>query len=406
MGAFEYVALNKAGREQKGVIEGDSPRQIRSQLREKGLIPLNVEEVAQKEAKKSASSFGKMQRGISSTDLALFTRQLATLVQSGLPLDEATSTVARQTEKPRLKRLILGVRSMIVEGHTLADGLGKFPHVFPDLYRATVAAGEQSGFLDIVLERLADYTESRQQLQQRIQLALFYPLILTVMAVLVVTGLLTYVVPEVVKVFENTGQVLPLLTRIMIGASDFLRDYILLLAIGLSLLGAGIASILRQPLPKRQFHKLQLKLPLIGKLVRGVNTARFARTLSILTASGVNVLDALRISGQVVNNIPMREAIEEAANRVREGAALGKSLERSGYFPPITVNLISSGEVSGKLEEMLERASTNQERELETTIAMLMGMLEPMLILAMGGVVLIIVLAILLPIFDLNTLVK
>lgn len=327
-------------------------------------------------------------------------------MRSGLPLDEATGTVARQTEKPRLKRLVLGVRSMIVEGHTLADGLGKFPHVFPDLYRATVSAGEQSGFLDAVLERLADYTENRQQLQQRMQLALFYPIILTVIAVLVVMGLLTYVVPEVVKVFADTGQTLPLLTRIMIATSDFLRDYIFLLVIGLSLAGAGIAYVLKQPKAKRQFHKTLLRLPVIGKLVRGVNTARFARTLSILAASGVPVLDALRISGQVVSNIPMREAIEEAALRVREGAALGKSLERSGYFPPITVNLISSGEVSGKLEEMLERASTNQERELETTIAMIMGMLEPLLILAMGGVVLIIVLAILLPIFDLNQLVK
>jgi len=406
MGAFEYAALDKAGREQKGVIEGDSPRQIRGQLRDKGLIPLKVEEVAQKESKKTGGGFGQIQRGISSTDLALITRQLATLVRSGLPLDEATATVARQTEKPRLKRLILGVRSMIVEGHTLADGLGKFPHVFPDLYRATVAAGEQSGFLDSVLERLADYTEARQQLQQRIQLALFYPIILTVMAILVVTGLLTYVVPEVVKVFDNTGQTLPLLTRIMIATSDFLRDYMLILVAGLALVGTGIVRVLRKPTAKRQFHKTLLKLPLIGKLVRGVNTARFARTLSILAASGVPVLDALRISGQVVSNIPMREAIEEAALRVREGGALGKSLERSGYFPPITVNLISSGEVSGKLEEMLERASTNQERELETTIAMLMGMLEPLLILVMGAVVLIIVMAILLPIFDLNQLVK
>ncbi len=406
MGAFEYVALDKAGREQKGVIEGDSPRQIRTQLRDKGLIPLNVEEVAQRESAKTAGGYRRIQRGISSTDLALLTRQLATLTRSGLPLDEATATVARQTEKPRLKRLILGVRAMIVEGHSLADGLGKFPHVFPDLYRATVSAGEQSGYLDAVLERLADYTEGRQQLQQRMQLALFYPIILTVIAILVVTGLLTYVVPEVVKVFENTGQTLPLLTRIMISTSDFLRDYMLLLVLGLSLVGFGIRYILQQPNAKRQYHKTLLSLPVIGKLTRGVNTARFARTLSILAASGVNVLDALRISGEVVSNIPMREAIHDAALRVREGAALGKSLERSGYFPPITVNLINSGEVSGNLEEMLERAATNQERELETTIAMLMGMLEPLLILAMGGVVLIIVLAILLPIFDLNQLVK
>ena len=406
MGAFEYVALDTAGREQKGVIEGDSPRSIRTQLRDKGLIPLSVEEVAQRESAKTSGGYRRIQRGISSTDLALITRQLATLTRSGLPLDEATATVARQTEKPRLKRLILGVRAMIVEGHSLADGLGKFPHVFPDLYRATVSAGEQSGYLDAVLERLADYTEGRQQLQQRMQLALFYPIILTVIAILVVTGLLTYVVPEVVKVFENTGQTLPLLTRIMIGTSDFLRDYMVVLLLGLSILGFGIRSLLKQPHIKRQFHRTLLKLPVVGKLTRGVNTARFARTLSILAASGVNVLDALRIAGEVVGNIPMREAVLDAALRVREGAALGKSLERSGYFPPITINLINSGEVSGKLEEMLERAATNQERELETTIAMLMGMMEPLLILAMGGVVLVIVLAILLPIFDLNQLVK
>ena len=405
MGAFEYAALDTAGKQRKGVIEGDSPRQIRQQLRDKGLIPLNVEEVAQKETRQRSGTF-HVQRGISSTDLALLTRQLATLARSGLPLDEATATVARQTDKPRLKRLILGVRSKVVEGHSLAEGLGSFPHVFPELYRATVAAGEQSGFLDTVLERLADYTETRQQLHQRMQLALFYPIILSVMAVLVVMGLLTYVVPEVVTVFENTGQELPLLTRMLIATSDFLREYFLVLFIGLILLSAGVVQLLKKPEPKKRYHKLLLKLPVIGKLVRGVNTARFARTLSILAASGVPVLEALRISGSVISNMPMRHAVEEATLRVREGGAIARSLEHSGYFPPMTVNLIGSGEVSGKLEEMLERAATNQERELETTIAMLMGMLEPILILVMGSVVLIIVLAILLPIFDLNTLVK
>lgn len=405
MGAYEYAALDGAGKEKRGVLEGDSPRQIRQQLRDQGLLPLNVEEVAQKETRNKKGSFS-FQRGISATDLALLTRQLATLSRSGMPLDEATATVAKQTEKARLKRLILGVRSKVVEGHSLADGLGSFPHIFPDLYRATVAAGEQSGFLDAVLERLADYTEGRQQLQQRMQLALFYPIILTVVALSVVVGLLTYVVPQVVKVFEDMGQDLPLLTRVMIGISDFLREHSLFLVAGLVLSGFGIARLLAKPGPKEAFHRLQLRLPLLGRLVRGVNTARFARTLSILVASGVPVLEALRISSQVVSNIPMRKAVEEAALRVREGAALGKSLERSGYFPPITVNLISSGEVGGNLEEMLERAATNQERELETRIAMLMGMMEPLLILLMGGLVLVIVLAILLPIFEMNTLIK
>ncbi|MDH5180473.1 MAG: type II secretion system inner membrane protein GspF [Gammaproteobacteria bacterium] len=404
MGAFEYAALDSAGKEKKGLLEGDSPRQIRQMLRDKGLIPLRVEEVAQKESARRQGSF-RMQRGISATDLALLTRQLATLSRSGLPLDEATATVAKQTDKPRLKRLMMGVRAKVVEGHSLAEGLGSFPHVFPDLYRATVAAGEQSGHLDAVLERLADYTESRQQLQQRMQLALFYPIILTVIAVSVVTGLMTYVVPKVVEVFISSGQKLPTLTVVMIAISDFLRNYGLFLLAGLFATGLGIGKLLQQPGPRRKYHRFLLRLPVVGKLVRGMNTARFARTLSILAASGVPVLEALRISSAVVSNIPMREAVEEAALRVREGAALGKSLERSGFFPPITVNLISSGEVSGKLEEMLERAAANQERELETITAMLMGMLEPIMILVMGVVVMLIVLAILLPVLNMSNLI-
>ncbi len=404
MGAFEYTALDQAGREKKGVLEGDSPRQIRQQLREQGLAPLTVEEVAQKE--KGGHSRAGMRRGISATDLALLTRQLATLSRSGIPLDEATSTIARQSEKARLKRLMLGVRAKVMEGHTLAEGLGDFPHVFPDLYRATVAAGERSGHLDTVLERLADYTESRQILHQRLQLALFYPAILTIMAIVIVSGLLTYVVPEVVKVFENTpGQKLPLLTQMLIGLSNFMRAYYWAVIIVLVAAISSFSSMMRQTPFRKRVHAALLRIPLVGKLVRGANTARFARTLSILAGSGVPVLDALRISGQVISNIPMRDAVLEASDRVREGAALAKSLERSGYFPPMTINLIGSGELSGDLEQMLERAATNQERELETMLAMLMGVLEPVLILVMGAVVLVIVLAILMPIFDLNQLV-
>jgi len=406
MGAFEYAALDKSGKERKGVLEGDSPRAIRQQLRDQGLIPLSVDEVAHKEtAQKKGFSF-TLRRGISATDLALITRQLATLSRSGLPLDEATSTVARQTEKPRLKSLMLGVRARVMEGHSLADGFGKFPHVFPELYRATVSAGEQSGHLDAVLERLADYTEARQQLTQRLQLAMFYPMILTIMSILVVGALLGYVVPRVVTVFEDMGGTLPLMTRILIGVSDFFRDYFLVLF----LLGvAGVSAavyILRKPGPKYSFHQFLLKLPVIGRFVRGVNTARFARTLSILAASGVPVLEALRIAGQVVGNLPMRDAVQKAAVKVREGAPLARSLEQSGYFPPMTVNLIASGEVSGNLEEMLERAATNQEREQETQISLLMGMLEPTMIVIMGLVVGFIVLATLLPIFNMNQLIK
>lgn len=406
MGAFEYAALDKGGKERKGVLEGDSPRSIRQQLRDQGLIPLSVDEVAHRESRAKTGFRIHLRRGISATDLALLTRQLSTLSRAGLPLDEATSTVARQSEKPRLKSLMLGVRARVMEGHSLADGFGKFPHVFPELYRATVAAGEQSGHLDTVLERLADYTEARQQLTQRIQLAMFYPAILTILSILVVGALLGYVVPQIVNVFQNMGGTLPLMTRILIAISDFFRSYYLVVFIGLFALISGTVYILRKPGPRYRFHESLLKLPVVGRFVRGVNTARFARTLSILAASGVPVLEALRIAGQVVSNLPMRDAVQAAAHKVREGAPLARSLEQSGYFPPMTVNLIASGEVSGNLEEMLDRAATNQEREQETQIAFMMGLMEPALIIVMGLIVLFIVMATLLPIFNMDQLIK
>ena len=405
MSAFEYIALDANGRKKKGVIEGDSARHIRQQLREQGLLATSVDEVAQRETVQSSSRFN-VQRSISAADLSLITRQLATLTKSGLPLDEATATVAKQTEKPRLQRILLGVRSKVLEGHSLADGMAQFPHVFNNLYRSTVSAGEQTGHLDLVLERLADYTESRQQLQNRIRMALIYPVILTIMAITIVSFLLAYVVPEVVKVFEDSGQTLPTITILMIASSDILRDYYLLI-IGVVVAIASIFSALyKQPASKEKIHELFLKLPLVGRLTRGANTARFTRTLSILVASGVALLEALKISGQVVENLPMRHAILDAGARVREGSNLAKSLDVSGYFPPIVVNLIASGEVSGNLDEMLERSSVNQEQELETLITTLMGILEPLLIVIMAVVVLMIVLAILLPIFNLNQLVQ
>ena len=404
MPAFEFTALDSTGRHHKGVLEGDSPRQVRQQLRERHWTPLSVQEVAAREAK-AARGFS-LRRGVAAGDLALMTRQLATLVRSGLPLEESVRAVSQQTEKARLKSMLLGVRARVMEGHTLAAGLAEFPHVFPELYRATVGAGEQSGHLDVVLERLADYTESRQQLGQKIQLALFYPAMLTLLAISVVVLLLTYVVPQVVQVFENIGQELPLLTRGLIAVSDFMRDYGLALLVLFGIAGGVLAWMLRKPGPRRQWHRLLLRTPLVARLVRGLNTARFARTFSILLASGVPVLDALRIGAEVIGNMPMREAVEEAARKVREGASIYSALEKSRYFPPLTLHLIASGEASGNLEDMLERAATSQEREIEILVATLLGLFEPLLIVLMGGLVLIIVLAILLPIFDLNQLVR
>jgi general secretion pathway protein F len=403
MGAFEYTALDGRGRELKGVLEGDTPRQVRQQLREQGLTPLAVLEAAESEVSASRS-FG-LQRGIGATDLALITRQLATLVRSALPVEEALLAASQQCEKPRLKSMLLAVRARVMEGHTLASGLSQFPHVFPEIFRATVAAGEHSGHLDGVLERLADYAESRQQLRQKLSLAMIYPVILTGMAIAIVTGLLVYVVPQVVQVFEHTGQKLPLLTRALIGLSGFIRAEGVVLLILLAVAVVATRAMLKKPDVRRRWHFTMLRLPLFGRLTRGVNTARFTRTLSILAGSGVPVLEAMRIASEVIANIPMREAVEEAARRVREGASISQSLGRSGLFPPLVVHLIASGESSGELDEMLERAAGNQERELETLISTMLGVLEPMLILVMGLIVLLIVLAILLPIFDLNQMV-
>jgi len=405
MGAFEYTALDAHGRPCKGVIEGDTARAVRVQLRERKLSPLTVEEIHRR-GESAATSRGRVRRGISAADLALITRQLATLIGSGLPVEEALSTVAQQTEKGRIKSIVLGVRARVVEGHALAAALSDFPNAFPELYRATVSAGEQSGHLDAVMDRLADFTEARQAVGQRTWLALLYPALITLVALFVVGALLVYVVPQVVQVFQGTGQQLPWLTRALIAVSTFLQQWgVFLLA---SLIGGAVVLrwLLKYPGPRTSFHRMLLRVPLLGRLERGMNTSRFARTLSILAASNVPVLDALRISGAVLSNLVMRAAIEEAARRVREGAALNQAVGASGYFPPMTVHLIASGEASGRLEEMLERAAITQEREVDTYIATLLGLFEPLLILVMGGIVLVIVLAILLPIFELNQLVK
>jgi len=405
MGAFEYTALDSTGRNKKGVLEADTSRQIRQKLRDQGLAPLTVVEVQQREAR-SANQLSFLRRSVSVPDLALITRQLATLVKAALPIEEALRTVSQQTSRPYIESMLLAVRARVKEGHTLADSLADFPHVFPELYCMTVAAGEHSGHLDIVLERLADYTETRQALRQKTQLALIYPILLTVVAGLVIVALLTFVVPQVIQIFDSIEQELPILTRILIVVSDFLRDNAWLLIGGILGVIIFFTSVLKRPGPKRTFHKLLLKLPIIGSLVRGTNTARFSRTFSILAASGVPALEAMKISSKVLSNIPMREAVEDAAARVREGAGIHKSLEHAGYFPPMTLHLIASGEASGNLDMMLERASAAQEREVETMVAAFVALFEPLLIVVMGAVVLGIVLAILLPIFDLNQLVQ
>jgi len=391
MAAFEYTALDAGGRNSKGLIEGDTPRQVRQMLRDRGLTPMYVHEVAAGKGQRRETFSLKSGGSLNSGELALFTRQLATLTRSGLPLDEALTAVSQQTESKRVQRVTLGVRARVVEGNSLASALAEFPGAFPTLFRATIEAGEQAGRLDHVLERLADYADRGQQLRSKLMLALMYPIILTFVAV---------------GVFASINQKLPGITLGLIAVSDFLRNYGIYLAIAIGVALFLFNRAMRNEEFRRKVHRQQLRLPLIGRLVRGGNTGRFMRTLGILFGSGVPILDALRIGSQVVTNLPMREAVDAAARRVREGASLNKSLAESRLFPPISLHLIASGEASGKLDEMLDRAATNQERELETLVATTVGIMEPMVIVVMGGVVLVIVVAIMLPILDLNQLVK
>ncbi len=404
MPAYEYIAIDSRGKERKGTMEGDTPRQVRQLLREKQLTPLEVEEVRERKgtAEKGLRTY---RQSLKTADLSLITRQLATLLQAGTPLEEALGTIAQQAHRQSVERIIIGVRSRVMEGYSLADSLAQFPGAFPNMYRATVAAGEHAGHLDKVLERLADYTENHQAMQQKITSALIYPVMLTLIAIGVVSGLLGYVVPQVVQVFDNMGQDLPVLTRAMIAASDIVKTlgpWVLVF----SIIGAIVfARMYRRPGFKRRVDSMMLRLPLIGNLIRGKNGAAFSRTLSILAGSGVPILTALKNSADVVGNLPMKEAIEKTAEKVREGGTISGSLQKTGLFPPMAMHLIASGEQSGKLEDMLERAAEQQERETTTTISTALSLFEPALILIMGAVVLIIVLAILLPIFELNELV-
>ena len=404
MAAYEYTALDTNGREHRGVLDGDSARQVRQLLRDQSLLPVVVSEVTAAEPKRVFSlSLGAR---ISATDLALLTRQLSTLVRSGIPLEEALLAVSQQSEKARVQSVVAGVRARVLEGRSLAEGLGAFPKVFPEIFRATVSAGEQSGHLDAVLARMADYTENRQVLQQKIRNAMIYPVLLAVICLGIVGVLLGYVVPEVVRVFEAGQRELPILTRLLIAASDFLRAWWWLVIIVAGVAIWAFRRWLREPASRRRFDLLKLRLPIVGRITRGNNAARFARTFAILTASAVPVLEALRIAGEVVTNSPMRQAVQDAAVRVREGAPIARSLAASKLFPPMLVHLIASGETSGELESMLERAADNQERELDGVVNTAVGILGPVMILVMGIFVFMIVIALLLPIFQLNQLVQ
>ncbi len=410
MAAFKYKALDTSGKVVKGVLEGDSERQIRAQLRTKSLRPIEVASAGRRAAN-NASSEGGIRRGLfaprlSASELALMTRQLATLVASALPLDECLQAAAEQTRKSSTKALLLQVRSKVAEGHTLAHAMAQFPQAFGDMYRAMVNAGEQAGQLGPVLEQLADHTENRQHTAQKLQMALIYPFVLIGVAIAVVTALMVFVVPEMVGIFAQTKTDLPPLTVALIATSDFLTNHGWILGLAIVVLVITIRRLLKNPNYKKLSDAALLRIPGIRRVLIGMDTARFSSTLSILMASGVPLLDALRIAGAVMNNLVLRAASKEVAGKVQEGSSLNRALSQEEFFPPMMVHMVASGETSGELETMLERSASNQERELEATLGTVMGLFEPIMVVVMGGLVLTIVMAILLPIFDLNTMVR
>jgi general secretion pathway protein F len=382
MPAFRYEAADATGKTDKGVIEADSARQARTLLRARGLTPLVVDALGAQATKRGGSSFGKR---LSAQENALVTRQLASLLVAGLPLDEALAALSDQAERAYVGELLAAIRAEVVGGSSLSVALAQHPKDFPDIYRALVSAGEHSGNLGLVLSRLADYIESRNALTSKIKLS--------------------YVVPQVVSVFANTKQKLPTLTIIMLWLSDFVRNWGWLAAIVLVAIGALIRNLLKQPALRLSWHKWLLTAPLFGKLVRGYNTARFASTLAILTSAGVPILRGLQAAGETLNNVALKTNVEDASTRVREGTSLARALAAQNQFPPVLVHLIRSGEATGNLPAMLERAAQGEAQELERRTLFLTGLLEPALILTMGVVVLLIVLAVLMPIIEINQLV-
>ena len=401
MAAFEYVALDARGRRKKGVREGDSRRQVRQALRDTGLMPLSVD-VAEEGARGSRWMFP---RGMSALDQALFTRQVATMISAGLPVEEALDGVAGQIEKRRASAMIMTVRTRVREGHSLAAALGEFPSTFSDMYRSTVAAGEQSGHLDAVLENLADYTEASFESRRSVEMALFYPIVLLVFAILIVGALLIYIVPDIVHVFEDSGGELPLLTRFMIGLSEFLRSYLWILLAGVAVVWFGIRRLLARPEIRLQWDRQKLSLPLIGRIARGGNASRYANTLSILTSSGVPLVEAMHIAAEVVSNQWLKRGLSDAVRQVSEGSSLRVALGSCGHFPPMFLHMVASGESSGELDTMLRKVARFQQREIERLTTALVRVFEPTMMVIMGLVVVMIVLAILLPILSIHELV-
>lgn len=403
MATFSYKALDAKGKQKKGTQEADSARMLRNQLRKAGLVPLTVEPVNNKR-KKAAGSF--IQSKIKTADLALITRQLSTLVASSIPIEESLQAVAEQCDNPKIKNMIVAVRGGVIEGHTLADSMRNYPMIFNNLFCAMVSAGEKSGHLDKVLNRLADYAEQQQEMKSKMMQAMIYPTVLTLVALSVVAILLTSVVPQIVGQFENMGSNLPASTTFLINASDFLSAYGIYFVSLFIIALFALKRWLKKANNQLRFDQFLLTVPVVGKVANELNTARFARTLSILNSSAVPLLEALSIAGDVLSNRYIQLKVAEAADRVREGTSLGKALENTKLFPPMMLHMIISGEKSGELGNMLERSADNQDKQFSAQVTMALGIFEPALVVSMAGIILFIVTAILQPILALNNMVS
>lgn len=405
MATFRFEAIDTLGKTSTGVVEADNARLARLRLRDMQLVPISVDALQEKQSGVTNASVVS-RRSISSYELSLLTRQFSTLLNAGLNIEQSLAAIAEQVEKTFIREVLLGVRAGVVAGSALSTAMSSYASVFPDIYRALVQAGEDSGELSKVLERLATYTESKHAMQQKLIAALIYPALVTLTAILVVGSLLIYVVPQVVGVFQQSQQALPLLTQVIIFISDFLRDTWLYL---IMLLVAGVwffRRALKNQTVAYQWHQFLLNTPVLGTLLRSINTARLASTLAILVGSGVPLLISLKASAKIVGLMPMQHAINDVIDVVRDGGALSKALRETGQFPPILIHLIASAEETGELGKMLDSAAIQQENEVNNKLTILTGMLEPLLILAMGGIVLLIVLAVMMPILEINQLVR
>ncbi|MEO0465744.1 MAG: type II secretion system inner membrane protein GspF [Pseudomonadota bacterium] len=400
MAAFEYTALSAEGKQTRGVVTADSPRAARKELRMRQLTPLDV-----KVTRGESEGKNRFGGGISAKSRALLTRQLAVMLQSGMTVEEALRAAAGEGGDARVRKLMLGARSRVMEGARFADALSEAPKAFPQLYRAVVAAGEASGQLGLVLESLAEYLESTYRLRRQVQSALIYPAVLAVMALLMVGALMIFIVPRLVEQFDLMGgNELPFLTRMVMGASGFIRDWGWLVAIAIAIGALVLGRLLSNQAMRLNLDRTVLALPFIGSMQRTVLSARFARIYATLSASGAPVLDALQGAKAAMTNQVFARAAQSVSESVREGGSFAGAMRRTGAFPPIMIHMAASGEQGRDLPGMMNRAADFLESEFESSAQVALGLLEPLIIVVLGGLVGLIVLSIMLPIMQLNSI--